>query len=64
MTKSLKDEAMAYSIDNDDFLYVLSTFVYSNIWTDLEKPTRKEKEHFYFFKEEKYEDYREFKAFP
>ena len=66
----------AYSIDNDDFLYVLSTFVFIPIfWLDRfawRKPTRKEKRAiFYFFKEVGKnmgiknipEDYREFKAF-
>ena len=43
----------AYSIDNDDFLYVLSTFVFIPIfWLDRfawRKPTRKEKRAIFYF---------------
>ena len=66
----------AFNIANDDFLYVLSTFIFIPIfWLEKfawRKPTRKEKRAiFYFFKEvgKKMniknipEDYREFKAF-
>ena len=66
----------AFNISNDDFLYVLSTFIFIPIfWLEKfawRKPTRKEKRAiFYFFREvgKKMniknipEDYREFKAF-